>query len=118
MISFRKWKNAIANGMTYEEQKQLFYLYAIPESKLVIRDVFNPAAKINYGKDRPPLLFISGCRDKLISSSLIFANYEKYRSSRSITDYRDFKGRNHLSFKHPAWKEEIDFIFFWLQGLR
>ena len=50
MISFRKWKNVIANGMTYEEQKQSFYKYAIPESKLIIRDVFNTAAKIDYRK--------------------------------------------------------------------
>jgi len=118
MISFKKWKNTIANGMTCEMQKQSFYLFAIPESKLIIRDAFKSAAKINFSKDRPPLLLISGSRDKVIPASLIFANYEKYKSGKSITDYRDFKGRNHLLFKHPSWKDELEFILFWLRSIK
>jgi pimeloyl-ACP methyl ester carboxylesterase len=35
MISFLKWKYTIANGMDCELQKQLFYKYAIPESKKI-----------------------------------------------------------------------------------
>jgi len=118
MIPFRKWKNIIANGMDCEKQKQLFYKYAIPESKLIIRDVFRPTAKIDFGRDRPPLLLISGSRDKVVSSPLVFSMYEKYKMGSSITDYRDFKGRNHLAFENPLWKEETDFIHFWLQGLK
>src|ERR1700709_196246 len=38
MISFQKWKQIITNGMDCDEQKRLFYKYAIPESKRIIRD--------------------------------------------------------------------------------
>ncbi len=118
MISFRKWKRTIANGMTCDEQKQLFYKYAVPESKLIIRDAFKSVPMIDYKKNYAPLLFISGSRDKIIPASLNFDNYEKYKLSNSIMDYKDFKDRNHLVFGHPAWKEEADFILYWLQGIK
>lgn len=117
MIPFRKWKRTITNGMTCEEQKELFYKYAVPESKLIIRDAFKSAAKIHFEKKRLPLLFISGSCDHLISASVNFDNCENYKRSNSITDYKDFKGRNHLIFGHPAWRDEADFILSWLQRL-
>jgi hypothetical protein len=117
MISFKKWKDTITNGMTGEEQKQLFYKYAIPESKLVIRDAFRSEAKIDFKRNHAPLLFISGSCDQLISDSLVFENYKKYKTNNSITDFKAFTGRNHLVFDHPAWKEETDFIIYWLQGI-
>ena len=115
MISFKKWKRAIANGMTCEKQKQSFYKYAIPESKLVTRDTFKCAAKINFKKTHAPLLFISGSRDRIIPPSLSYNIYKKYKQGSSITDYKEFRGRNHLFFDHPAWKEDADFILNWLQ---
>ncbi|HEY5824940.1 MAG TPA: alpha/beta hydrolase [Cyclobacteriaceae bacterium] len=118
MISFKKWKNAVTNGMTCEEQKKSFYEYATPESKLIIRDTFKAVAKIHFEKKHAPLLFISGSGDKIISASLNFDNYKNYKVSNSITDYRDFKSRNHLVLGHSAWKEEADFILHWLQGIK
>jgi len=117
MISYRRWKQTIANGMTCEEQKALFYKYAIPESKLIVRDAFRPTEKIHFDKEHAPLLFISGGCDQVISPSMNFDNYINYETSTSITDYKDFKGRNHLVFGHPAWREEADFILHWLQGI-
>ena len=117
MISFKKWKHAIANGMTCDQQKQSFYKYAIPESKLVTRDAFKCAAKINFKQPHAPLLLISGSRDQVIPPSLNYDNYKKYKTGPSITDYKEFKARNHLVFDHPAWKEDADFILNWLQEI-
>jgi pimeloyl-ACP methyl ester carboxylesterase len=118
MISFKKWKDTIANGMTCEQQKQLYYQYAIPESKLVVRDIFKTIAKINFNDAHAPLLFITGGQDQIVPASLNYDNYKKYRSENSITDYKEFKERNHLVFGHPAWKEDADFILHWLEGLK
>lgn len=117
MISFKKWKQVIANGMGCEQQKQSFYKYAIPESKLVIRDTFKCGAKINFKKAHAPLLLISGSRGRIIPASLVYNNYKKYKMSHSLTAYKEFKARNHLVFDHPAWKEEADFILNWLQEI-
>jgi pimeloyl-ACP methyl ester carboxylesterase len=118
MISFRKWKNVITSGMTYEQQKQLYYKYATPESKLVIRDSFRWMAKINFEKKRAPLLFISGSDDQLIPVLVNYDNYKKYQMNNSITDYKEFKGRSHLVFDESAWREEAGFILHWLQEIK
>jgi pimeloyl-ACP methyl ester carboxylesterase len=117
LISFRKWKYAIANGMTCEQQKELYYKYAIPESKKIIRETFKCLTKIDFKKSRAPLLLTSGSNDKLIPASLNYSNYKKYASDISNTDYKEFKNHTHLVFDDPAWRKEADFILYWLQGI-
>ncbi len=116
MVPLIKWKYAIANGMSFNQQKELYYKYAIPESKLVIGDAFKNAAKINFKKPHAPLLFISGSLDQLIPASLNYNNYKQYKTTDSVTDYRDFKESNHLVFERLVCMEEIDFVLYWLQG--
>ena len=76
MMSFKKWQYTITNGMSCEQQKQSYYQYAIPESKLVLRDTLTRAAKINFENPHAPLLFISGSDDNLIPASLNYRNYK------------------------------------------
>jgi len=114
MIPFRKWKQAFANGMSCEEQKALFYKYAIPESKRVIRDAFKSTAKIDFEKPHAPLLLTSGINDQMIPASLNYNNYLHY--TLSITDYKEFKNSNHLVFDHPL--EEAEYVFHWLQEIQ
>ncbi len=115
LVRFKKWRYAIANGMNTEQQTELYYKYAIPESKEVIRDTFKCIAKINFKNPHPPLLFISGGDDRIIPATLNYNNYKKYKKDNSITGYKEFKERNHLVFGHPAWIEHADFILNWLQ---
>lgn len=117
LVSFRKWKYVFANGMNCEQQKELYYRYAIPESKKIIRDIFKCMIRINFRKPHAPLLLTSGSQDKLISPQLNRSNYKKYAAGNSVTDYRKFKGHNHLVFGHPEWRKEADFILYWLQAI-
>lgn len=117
LVSFRKWRYAIANGLTYEQQKESYYKYAVPESKKIIRDTFKCVTKIDFQKPHAPLLLTSGGNDKLTPASLNYHNYKNYATGNSITDYKEFKGHAHLVFGHPGWKKEADFILYWLQGL-
>jgi pimeloyl-ACP methyl ester carboxylesterase len=117
MISFKKWKRSIANGIDCEEQKQSYYDYAIPESKLVIRDSFKCRAKINFNDPHAPLLFTSGSNDKFMPARVNYNNYKKYKHPGSITSYKEFKGHNHLVFGDTAWMDEAEFILNWLQKI-
>jgi len=117
LMSFNKWRFTIANGMEYEQQKELYYLYAIPESKKIIREAFKCAAKIDFRKSHAPLLFTSGGNDMLIPSSLNYSNYKKYSAGNSTTDYEEFKDHGHLVFGNHAWKKEADHILYWLSEL-
>jgi pimeloyl-ACP methyl ester carboxylesterase len=118
LMPFEKWNEVMANGMTSEQQKEWYYKYAIPESKLVIRDTFTDMGKINFSNAHAPLLFISGSDDRIIPASLNYDNYKRYKMGNSVTGYRDFKSSNHLVFDQPAWKEEADFILYWLQDMK
>jgi pimeloyl-ACP methyl ester carboxylesterase len=117
MMSFNKWRYTIVNGLEYEEQKELYYLYAIPESKKIIREAFKCAVKIDFRRSHTPLLFTSGGNDMLIPSSLNYANYKRYLAVDSITDYEEFKDHGHLVFGNHAWKKEADHILYWLSEL-
>lgn len=115
LMSFRAWQYAFTNGMTCDEQKQSYYRFAIPESKLVVRDTITSAAKINFEKAHAPLLITSGSDDHSIPASLNFSNYKKYRQGNSVTDYKEFKGRNHFVLGQPTWQEDADFILNWIK---
>jgi len=117
LISFRRWQYSIAHGMSCEQQKGTYYDHATPESKLLIRDSFKCKAKINFKSPHTPLLIISGSLDKMIPASVNYSNYKKYKVSNSITDYREFKGRNHLVFGQSTSMEEAAFVLYWLRRL-
>jgi pimeloyl-ACP methyl ester carboxylesterase len=116
-IPFTKWKRTIAPGMGFEQQKQSYYDYAIPESKLVVRDAFTRLSTIGFEKPHVPLLFTSGGRDQMISAKVNYKNYKKYNSKNSIADYEDFKNSNHMIFGQRECMEEADFIIYWLRGI-
>lgn len=115
LMSFTGWQYAFTNGMSCEDQKESYYRFAIPESKLVVRDTITSAAKINFGKAHAPLLITSGTDDHSIPASLNFSNYKKYKQGKSVTEYKEFKGRNHFVLGQPTWKEDAGFILNWIE---
>lgn len=118
MVSFRKWKRSFANGMSCKQQKELYYKYAIPESKRIIRDSFKCRVKINFNNPHVPLLFTSGGRDQIIPVSLIETNHKNYKCKTSITSHKNFSHHGHLVFDPPVWKEEAEYILIWLESIK
>lgn len=114
LMSFSSWRLLVANGLDYEQQKESYYMLAIPESKKIIRDAFATVARVDFSKPHPPLLFTSGTNDRLIPAELNYCNYKKYLASGSVTDYKVFRGHNHLVFEAPAFRREAESILHWL----
>ncbi|WP_276483055.1 alpha/beta hydrolase [Paraflavitalea pollutisoli] len=117
LMSFEQWKYAFTNGMDCDAQKEAYYQFAIPESKLIVRDTITPAARVNFENPHAPLLLTAGSDDHTIPASLNYANYKKYQKSNSTTDYALFTGRNHFVLGQPTWKEDADYILNWLGKL-
>jgi pimeloyl-ACP methyl ester carboxylesterase len=115
LMSFRQWRYAFTNGMTCEEQKESYFRLAIPESKLIVRDTITRAARINFKKPHAPLLITSGSTDHTIPASLNYSNYKKYQKGSSVTDYKEFAGRNHFVLGQSSWIEDANFILDWIQ---
>lgn len=73
--------------------------------------------KIDFKKGHVPLLFISGTADNIIPASLNRKTYKKYKKHQpegSVTDYKEFEGRNHLSMAQDNWQEGADYILDWI----
>lgn len=117
LMSLDEWKYAFTNGMSPEEQADSYEKNAIPESKRVLRDTLTNAAKIDFFKMHPPLLFISGTADNIMPASLNYHNYLRYDRNNYVTDYKEFKGKNHFVLGLPSWQEEANYILDWLEVL-
>lgn len=115
LMSLKKWQYAFTNGMTVEEQKKTYDENVIPESKTMARGALTSAAKIDFKKSHPPLLITSGDKDTIIPATLNLRNFKKYKQRPdSVTEYKEFPGRNHYVLGLPTWKEDADYILDWL----
>jgi pimeloyl-ACP methyl ester carboxylesterase len=117
LLPFKKWKHSVANGIDCDLQKDLYYRYAVPESKRLIRDLFISPARINFSLPHAPLLLISGGKDRLIPPHINYKNFTRYATTHSTTDYVSFTGHNHLVFNDPESIEIADYVLFWLQRI-
>lgn len=117
LMSFSQWQYAFTNGMPETEQRAFYDKLVVPESRKVLRAALKKQGKINFRKAHAPLLFVSGSTDNIIPASLNRKNYKRYVNRQpkgSITDYKEFKGRNHLAMSQPDWKEDADYILEWI----
>lgn len=118
MISFRKWRKSIVNGRSYEDQKKLYYQYAVPESKKIVRDIYRCSTKLNFRKLHPPILLTSGSNDKLVPAAINYWIYKQYAITDSTAGYAEFNNHNHLVFGQSEWKEEAESVLCWLKDLK
>lgn len=114
MMSFKKWQYAFTNGMTEQQQREGYERFAIPESKLLLRDGLTKVAKVDYSKAHNPLLILAGDADHCVPASLNKTNFKKYPQNGSITDFKVMPGRNHFVLGQPTWREDADYILNWL----
>ncbi|MEZ4963507.1 MAG: alpha/beta hydrolase [Saprospiraceae bacterium] len=115
LMSFKTWQYAFTNGMSLAEQKESYEMSVVPESKLLSRDGLSAAAKVDFKKPHPPLLFMAGTGDHIIPSTLTYRIFKKYsRYKDSVTEYKEFKGKNHYVTGLPSWKENANYILNWI----
>ncbi|WP_338869680.1 alpha/beta hydrolase [Spirosoma sp. SC4-14] len=115
LMSFEDWQYAFVNDMPLEEQQKAYDENTIPESKVVARGGLTSAAHVDFAKPHAPLLLTSGSIDNIIPAHLNHRNYEAYKPSGSVLDYKEFAGRNHFVLGQPTWKEDADYILDWLK---
>jgi pimeloyl-ACP methyl ester carboxylesterase len=119
LMSFTQWQYAFTNGMPESEQRYYYDKLVVPEARKVLRAPLKAPGKIDFKKAHVPLLFVSGSTDNIIPASLNKKNYERYKKHEpagSVTDYKEFPGRNHLAMSQPNWKEDADYILEWINN--
>ncbi len=113
-MSFERFQYAFANTLPLAEQQAAFDRYVVPESRRVPRESLT--AKVDFKRPHPPLLLIAGSNDHIIPASLNKSNYAKYKSSASVTDFKEFIGRTHYIIGQENWEEVADYIVNWLRA--
>jgi alpha-beta hydrolase superfamily lysophospholipase len=111
-MTFERFQCTFVNTLPLAEQQAAFERYVVPESRRVPRESLT--AKVDFKKQHPPLLLVAGSTDNLIPASLNKTNYDKYKSSSSITDFKEFAGRTHFIVGQKGWDEVADYVLAWL----
>jgi pimeloyl-ACP methyl ester carboxylesterase len=107
------FRYAFVNTLPPDAQKRAYDAEATPESRRVGKGPTTAVAKIDFQKLRAPLLMIAGERDHIIPASLNRKNFEKYRGP-SITDFKEFAGRDHWIIASEHWQEVADYVSGWI----
>ena len=69
--------------------------------------------KVDFQGPRRPLLITAGEKDHIIPASLNRSNYNKYKGP-SVTDFKEFAGRDHFLIGSRGWEEVADYCLSWL----
>lgn len=113
LMSFSEFQYAFVNAMPLEDQREAYDREVVPESRALARGALGSAGRVDFSRDRAPLLLIAGSNDHIMPTSLIRANFERYRASSAVTAFREFPGRNHYIIGQPGWEEVADFALEW-----
>ena len=114
LMSFKHFQKHFANTLTPTEQRAAYELDIVPESRRLSRGGLSLAARVNFRKAHAPLLLIAGEKDALMPASLNRRNFRSYKHSGSITEFKEFPGRDHYSIiGGKQWEEVADFALSW-----
>jgi pimeloyl-ACP methyl ester carboxylesterase len=120
MLTFEQFRYAFANNMSEHDAKADYEREVIPGPGRPIFQTafanFTPMAATDVDHtecDRAPLLLIVGTEDLLVPPILNRINYELYRYSAAVTEYKEFSNRSHLIIAQEGWEEVADFVLSW-----
>jgi pimeloyl-ACP methyl ester carboxylesterase len=114
-MTLERFQYTFVNDLPPELQKAAYERYVVPESRRVPAQSLTKVAGIDFSSPHPALLLVAGSNDHLIPASLNQTNFKKYKSSPSITDFKEFAGRTHFTIGQPGWEEVAGYIATWLE---
>jgi pimeloyl-ACP methyl ester carboxylesterase len=97
-----------------------FERYVVPAPNRILRQValanFSPDAPstVRFHNDsRAPLLLVAGGKDRVVPSSMVKANFDRYRESKAETDYKEFPEQTHFTLVYDALQKVPDYVLGW-----
>ncbi|HEU4724032.1 MAG TPA: alpha/beta hydrolase [Candidatus Eisenbacteria bacterium] len=113
LMSFPEFQYTFVNGMPFAAQREAYDREVVPESRVLASGALGAGGRVDFKRDRPPLLMIAGSDDHIMPASLNRANFERYKASPAVTSFKEFPGRNHYLIGAPGWEEVADFAVDW-----
>jgi pimeloyl-ACP methyl ester carboxylesterase len=115
-MSFEHFQYAFVNTLPLDEQRAAYDRYVVPESRGVPTSSLGAAGRVDFSKLRRPLLITAGEKDHIIPASLNRSNHQKYKGP-SVTDFKEFAGRDHFIIGERGWEEVADYCLAWLEKI-
>ena len=113
LMSFREFQYAFVHTLPLDEQRRAYDKEVVPESRVLASGALSALGRVDFRRDRAPLLFIAGEVDHIMPARLNRTNFERYRESPAITEFKEFPGRTHYIIAEPGWEEVADFALEW-----
>lgn len=119
MPTFEQFRYSAANRLSPDGARAVYENYIVPESRMVGRGILSEAGALDFGARRGPLLMIAGGHDHLVPAALSRKVFAYHARSPSVTQFRLYAGRGHLTMLEPGWQEVLSHSLRWLehQGL-
>jgi len=111
--TFEHFQYAFVNTLPLDEQRAAYDRYVVPESRGVPVSSLGSAGQVDFSKPRRPLLITAGEKDHIIPASLNRSNHKRYKAV-SVTDFKEFAGRDHFLIGSRGWEEIADYCLEWL----
>jgi len=115
-MSLENFQYAFVNTLLLNEQRAAYDRYVVPESRGVPVSSLGAAGKVDFNKLRRPLLITAGEKDHIVPASLNRSNFQKYKGI-SVTDFKEFAGRDHFGIGSGGWQEIADYALAWLEKI-
>jgi pimeloyl-ACP methyl ester carboxylesterase len=118
-LTFPEFQYAFTNTMGEHEARAAYDRYAVPgPGRVLFQGAFanlNPhsPAKVDFHKDRAPLLLIAGGSDHVVPASVDRQAAKRFGKSQALTDYKEFPGRSHFTIGQDGWEEVADYALEW-----
>ena len=119
-MTLEQFHYGFTNHLTEEESEPIYARYAIPGPNHVLFQAsfanFNPRAATTVdfdNDDRAPLLLIGNGRDHTVPASVVKANYDLYRKSTAVTEYKEYPERTHWTLGQDRWEDVADYALDW-----
>jgi len=117
-LTLQQFHYDFANTFAEAPSIAAFERYVVPAPNRILRQValanFSPdvPSTVRFHNDsRAPLLLGAGGKDRVVSPSVVKANFDSYRESKAGTDYKEFPDQTHFSLLRET--KVADYVLGW-----
>lgn len=113
-MSYASFARDFANALP-EAQRRAAYDRHIVQApgRIYYQSVLGIGSGIDWKKDRPPLLLVSGDQDRTVEPGMVRQAVQRYAASPAVTDFVSFPGRGHFLIAEPGWEAVADHVLGW-----